>query len=74
MLLNNDTCNAFFWKNFLQQFILLAKRHFLVFDSVFQRISNAVNSYRGLPAMKELNVSIRPSENFVMIGNQPYSL
>jgi hypothetical protein len=38
------------------------------------RISNALNSYFGLPAMKELNVSIRPSNNFVMIGNQPVSL
>ena len=24
--------------------------------------------------MKDLNVSIRPSDNFVLIGNQPYSL
>ncbi len=46
----------------------------MVADSMFHRISNALNSYFGLPAMKELNVSIRPSDNFVLIGNQPYSL
>ncbi len=41
---------------------------------MLHRILNALNSYFGLPPMKELNVSIRPSENFVLIGNQPYSL
>jgi hypothetical protein len=74
MLLNNDTCNAIFWHQFLQQYILLAKRHFLVSDYMFYRILNALNSYFGLPAMKALNVSIRPSNNFVLVGNQPYSL
>ncbi len=60
MLLINDICNAFFWQQFLQQYILLAKRHFLVYDSRFRRIVNALNSYFGVPAIKELNVSIRP--------------
>jgi hypothetical protein len=70
MLFNNDICNAFCWQQFLQQYILLAKGHFLVSDSMFRRISNALNSYFGLPAMKELNVSIRPSDYFVLIGDQ----
>ena len=56
---------------FLEQYILLAKRHFLVFDSMFHRISNALNNYFGLPAMKEWNVSIRPFDSFVMIDNHP---
>ena len=62
MLLSNDIYNAFFWHQFLQQYILLAKRHFLVSDSMFRRISNELNSYFGLPAMKDLNVSSRPSD------------
>ena len=70
MLLNNDIFNAFFWQQFLQQYTLLAKRHFLVSDSMFRRIPNALNSNFGLPAMKELNVSIRPCDNFLLIGHQ----
>jgi len=38
------------------------------------RISNPLNSYFGLPTMKELNVSIQPSYNLMLIGNQPFSL
>ena len=75
MLLNSDIYNALFWQQFLQQYILLAKRHFLVSDSMFRRIANALNSYSRLPTLKELlNVSIRSFDNFVLIGNQPYSL
>jgi hypothetical protein len=54
--------------------ILLAKRLFLVSYSMFCRISNALNSYFGLPAMKELHVPTQPVDNFVLIGNQPFSL
>ena len=46
----------------------------MVSDSMFHRISNALNSYFGLPVMKVLNVSIRPFDNFVPIDNQPYAL
>ena len=70
MLLNNDICNAFFCQQYLQQYILLAKGHFLVSDTAFRRISNASNSYFGLSSMTELDVSIQPSGNFVLIGNQ----
>jgi len=62
MLLNNDICNALLKQQFLQQYILLAKNHFLVSNTMFRRISNASNSYFGLPTMKELNVSIRSSD------------
>jgi hypothetical protein len=41
---------------------------------MFHRISNAFNSYFGLPTMKELNVSIQPYDISVLIGNQPLSL
>ncbi len=40
-----------FSSNFFQQYILLAKTLFLVSDSMFRRISNALKSYFGLPAM-----------------------
>ncbi len=40
---------------------------------MFCRISNALNSYFGV-TKKELNVYIRPYDNFVLIGNQPFSL
>ena len=39
---------------------------------MFCRISNAFNSYFGLPAVKELNVYIQPSDNVVLFGNQPF--
>jgi hypothetical protein len=67
--LNNDICNAFFWQQFFQQYILLAKLNILVSNFMFRRISNALNSYFGLPTMKEFNVSIRPSDNFLLLGN-----
>ncbi len=41
----------FFSNKFLQQYILLAKRISLVSDSMFRRISNALNSYFGLSAL-----------------------
>ena len=53
--------------------ILLTKGHFLVYDYMFRGISNALNSYFELPTMKESNVSIRPSNNFVLIGNHFFS-
>jgi len=40
-----------FSNNFLQQYIHLAKRLFLVSDSMIRRISNALNSYFGLLAI-----------------------
>ena len=74
MLMDNEICNALFYQRFLQQYFLLAKRHFLVSYSMCCRILSASNSYFGLPANKEPNVSIQPSNNFVLIGNQPFSL
>ena len=37
---------------------------------MFRRIWNALNSYFGLPTMKELNVSIQPLSLFVLINNR----
>jgi hypothetical protein len=72
LILNNEICNAFM--QLLQQYIILAKRIVLVSDSMLRLISNALNSYFGLRTIKELNVYIRPSDNFVLIGNQPFFL
>jgi hypothetical protein len=74
MLMDNEIQNAFFYQQFLQQYLRLAKGHFLVSDSMFRCISNASNSYFGLPTMKHANVFIRSSDNFVLISNQPFSL
>jgi len=41
---------------------------------MFWRILNAFNYYPGLPPIKELNVTIQPPDNLMMIGNQPFSL
>jgi len=38
------------------------------------RVSNALNSYFGLLAMKELNVSMQASDKLIFIGNQSFLL
>ena len=63
-----------FSNRFSSDTFFLAKGDFLVSYYMFCRIRKALNSYLGLPATKELNMSIRPSDNFVLIGNQPFSL
>ena len=74
MFMDTEIRNAFFQQHVLQQRFWLAKTNFLVSDSMFCRIWNAFNSFSGLLALKELNVSIRPFRNYVLISNQPFSL